>query len=46
MKKQGNEVTMDPLPGSLNFMEVIAKILDGDFLEAALDELAASERPE
>jgi hypothetical protein len=46
MKKQGNEVTMDPLPGSLNFMDAIAKILDADFFEAALEQMDASERPD
>ncbi|MEA2162313.1 MAG: hypothetical protein QOK37_440 [Thermoanaerobaculia bacterium] len=45
MKSRETEISTEQLPGSLNFFEVIAKILDGDFFEAAREQLAASEQP-
>jgi hypothetical protein len=46
MKKQGNEIALEPLPGSLNFLDAIARILDADFFEAAREQMDASERPD
>jgi antitoxin VapB len=46
LKKRGQQIIMEPIPESWDWLDAIAGTLDQDFLDAALEQPDAAERPE
>jgi virulence-associated protein VagC len=38
IRKRGNEISVDPAPGTWSWLDAIATTLDADFVEGALEE--------
>ena len=46
LKKRGQQIIMEPIPETWDWLDAIAGTLDQDFLDAALEKPATPERPE
>jgi antitoxin VapB len=46
LKKRGQQIIMEPVPETWDWLDAIAGTLDQDFLDAVREQPAAAERPE